>query len=66
MRPHEELLTDWSKAKMQFPGEIVEGMNREVDLITRRAYDYRKSSVLTMAIFHTLRRPPEPGMPHEF
>ena len=66
IRSHEELLMNWFKAKKQFSSGAVEGMNRKVNLITRRAYGYRKVDVLKIALFHTLGHLPEPEMPHEF
>lgn len=66
VRAHEELLMNWFKAKKQFSSGAVEGMNRKVNLITRRAYGYRTFDVLKIALFHTLGHLPEPEMPHEF
>lgn len=66
MRAHEELIMNWFKAKKQFSGGAVEGMNRKVNLITRKAYGYRTFEVLQVALFHTLGHLPEPEMTHEF
>ena len=66
MRAHEELMMNWFKAKKQFSGGAVEGMNRKVNLITRKAYGYRTFSVLQVALFHTLGHLPQPDTTHEF
>jgi transposase len=66
IRSHEDLLMNWFKAKKQFSSGAVEGMNRKVNLITRKAYGYRKVHVLKIALFHTLGHLPEPEMTHEF
>lgn len=66
IRSHEELLMNWFKAKKQFSSGAVEGMNRKVNLITRRAYGYRKFDVLEIALFHALGHLPEPEITHEF
>ena len=41
-------------------------MNRKINLITRKAYGYRRYEVLKIALFHTLGDLPEPEMTHEF
>jgi transposase len=66
IRAHEELLMNWFKAQKQFSSGAVEGMNRKVNLITRKAYGYRNLNVLKIALFHTLGHLPEPKMTHEF
>lgn len=66
IRVHEDLIMNWFKAKKQFSSGAVEGMNRKVNLITRKAFGYRKYDVLKIALFHALGHLPEPEMPHEF
>lgn len=66
MRVHEDLIMNWFKAKKLFSSGAVEGMNRKVNLITRKAYGYRSYEVLKIALFHTLGHLPEPKMTHKF
>ena len=54
------------RAKKQFSSGTVEGLNRKVNLITRRAYGYRSFDVLQVALFHTLGKLPEPPVTHRF
>ena len=66
MRAHEDLIMNWFKAKKLFSSGAVEGMNRKVNLITRKAYGYRSYEVLKIALFHSLGHLPEPKMTHKF
>jgi len=66
MRAHEDLLMNWFRAKKLFSSGAVEGMNRKVNLITRKAYGYRRYDVLKIALFHTLGYLPEPEITHKF
>jgi transposase len=66
MRDHEDLIMNWFEAKKAFSSGAVEGMNRKINLITRKAYGYRKYETLKIALFHTLGHLPEPEMTHRF
>ena len=44
----------------------VEGMNRKVNLIMRKAYGYKSYEVLKIALFHALGDLPVPEMTHRF
>jgi len=66
MRKHEDLIMNWFEAKKQFSSGAVEGMNRKVNLITRKSYGYRNYEVLQIALFHTLGALPEPERTHRF
>lgn len=66
IRAHEDLILNWFEAKKLFSSGPVEGMNRKINLITRRAYGYRSYEVLKIALFHTLGDLPEPQMTHRF
>jgi transposase len=66
IRKHEPLIMNWFKAKKQFSSGAVEGMNRKVNLITRKAYGYRNYEVLKIALFHALGHLPEPERTHRF
>jgi transposase len=66
LRRHEHLILNWFKARKEFSSGAVEGLNRKVNLITRRSYGHRSLDVLQVALYHTLGRLPEPNMTHEF
>ena len=66
IRTHEDLIMNWFEAKKEFSSGAVEGMNRRVNLITRKAYGYRSYEVLRIALFHTLGGLPEPEVTHRF
>ncbi len=66
VRGHQELILNWFKARKAFSCGAVEGMNRKVNLITRRGYGYRSFDVLKIVMFHTLGALPEPELTHRF
>jgi len=66
IRSHEDLIMNWFEAKKQFSCGAVEGMNRKVNLITRKAYGYRSFEVMQIALFHALGHLPEPEVTHKF
>jgi transposase len=58
IRRHQPLMMCWFKAKKVFSAGIVEGLNRKINLVTRKAYGYRSYDVLGDL--------PEPGLTHSF
>lgn len=66
LRRHEDLLMNWFKAKKAYSSGTVEGLNRKVNLVTRKAYGYKSYDVLKIALFHTMGHLPEPKMTHRF
>jgi transposase len=60
------LMINWFKAKKMYSSGAVEGLNRKVNLVTRKAYDYKSYDVLKIALFHTMGCLPEPKMTHKF
>jgi transposase len=66
IRAHQPLIMNWFKAKKQFSSGIVEGMNRKVNLVTRRSFGFRSYEVLKIALFHTMGDLPEPESTHRF
>lgn len=66
IRCHEDLIMNWFKAKKQYNSGAVEGMNRKINLLTRKSYGFRNLEVLKTALFHTLGGLPEPPMTHRF
>ena len=66
MRNHEELIFNYWAAGKEFNSGVVEGLNRKVNVVTRKAYGYRSEEVYRIALFHTLGDLPEPPVTHRF
>lgn len=66
IRRHEQLILNWFRAKKAYNSGAVEGMNRRINLITRRAYGFRTFETMRIALFHTLGDLPEPESTHRF
>lgn len=66
IRRHLPLILNWFKAKKAFSSGVVEGLNRKINLTTRKAYGYRSFEVLKISLFHTLGNLPEPETAHRF
>lgn len=66
LRRHQPLILNWFKAKKTISSGVVEGLNRKINLTTRKAYGFRNFEVLKTALYHTLGDLPEPEMTHRF
>lgn len=66
IRKHQPLIMNYFKAKKRFSSGVVEGMNRKINLATRKAYGFRTFNALQTALFHTMGDLPEPESTHEF
>lgn len=66
LRKHQPLLMNWFKAKKAYSSGAVEGLNRKVNLVTRRSYGFRSYDILKIALFHTMGKLPEPEKTHSF
>lgn len=66
IRKHQPLIMNYFKAKKRLSSGVVEGLNRKVNLATRRAYGYRTFDALQTALFHGMGDLPEPESTHEF
>jgi transposase len=66
IQTHLPLIMNWFIAKKQFSSGVVEGLNRKVNLVTRKSYGFRNYEVLKIALFHTMRQLPEPEQTHRF
>lgn len=66
VRRHQPLMMNWFKAKKAYSSGTVEGLNRKINLVTRKAYGYKSFEVLKIALFHTMGALPEPEMAHRF
>ncbi len=66
VRRHEDLMMNWFKAKKAYSSGTVEGLNRKVNLVTRKAYGYKNYDVLKIALYHTMGQLPVPKSTHRF
>ena len=66
LRRHHPLMMNWFKAKKEYSLGIVEGLNRKINLVTRKSYGFRSFDVLKIALFHTMGQLPEPEFTHKF
>jgi transposase len=66
LRRHEDLILNWFKARKTYSSGVVEGLNRKVNLITRKAFGFRSLQALQTALYHTLGCLPEPAVTHKF
>jgi len=66
VRKHQSLMMNWFKAKKAYSSGVVEGLNRKINLVTRKAYGYKSYDVLKIALFHTMGALPEPEITHRF
>lgn len=66
IRRHQPLIMNWFKARKAYSSGVVEGLNRKVNLVTRKAFGFRSYDVLEIALFHTMGELPEPELTHRF
>ncbi len=60
------MTVNWFKAKKAYSSGIGEGLNRKINLVTRKAYGFRSYEALKIALFHTMGELPEPEFTHKF
>jgi len=66
LRSHEELILNWFRAKGAMSSGVVEGLNLNVKLSTRKAYGFRTYEAVEVALYHRLGKLPEPEFTHRF
>jgi len=66
VRNHQSLMMNWFKANKQYSSGTVEGLNRIVNLVTRKAFGFREHETLKIMLFHTMGKLPEPKSTHSF
>lgn len=66
LRNHRPLILNWFKAKKAFSSGIVEGLNSNVKLATKKAYGFRSLDCIETALYHQLGRLPQPPTTHRF
>jgi len=66
LRRHQPLIMNWFEANKEYSQGVVEGLNRKINLVTRKSYGFRSYEVLKIALFHTRGGLPEPKSAHRF
>jgi transposase len=66
VRRHEELIFNFWIARKAHNSGVVEGLNRKVNVVTRKAYGFWSEEVYRIALFHALGDLPEPPGTHRF
>jgi transposase len=66
LRAHQPLIMNWFRARKAYSMGAVEGMNRKINLVTRKSFGFRSFEVLKIALFHTMGDLPEPEFTHRF
>ena len=66
LRKHKPLILNWFRAKKAFSSGIVEGLNNNVKLATKKAYGFRSLECVQIALYHQLGRLPRPPTAHRF
>ena len=66
LRTHWELILNWFKAKGTMSSGTVEGLNGKAKLTMRRADGFHSLRVITIALYHTLGKLPEPALTDRF
>ena len=66
LRKHKPLILNWFKAKKAFSSGIVEGLNNNVKLATKKAYGFKSLECIETALYHQLGKLPQPPTAHRF
>ena len=66
LNKHKPLILNWFKAKGELSSGAVEGMNLKAKLTMRKAFGFRTTKCLEIALYHTLGKLPEPDYHHRF
>ena len=66
LRRHRELLLNWFRAKGEFSCGSVEGLNNKAKLAMKKAYGFKSYETIEIALYHQLRKLPEPKLTHRF
>lgn len=66
LRAHRPLILNWFRVREAISLGATEGLNNKLKVVTRRAYGFRSSHVVKIALYHTLGALPEPEGTHRF
>jgi hypothetical protein len=66
LRNHRPLILNWFRARGTISAGVVEGLNYNVKLTTRKAYGFRTFRAVEVALYHRLGNLPESELAHRF
>jgi transposase len=66
LRSHRELLLNWFRAKGEYNSGGGEGLNNKAKLAMKKACGFKSYETIEIALYHQLRRLPEPKTNHTF
>ncbi len=66
LRAHEDLPLNYFRARRQYAGAMVEGMNHRARVSLARGFGHRSFEVLKLVLYHNLGALPEPPCSHKF
>ena len=66
LRSHRSVLLNWFAARGEISNGSVEGMNIKAKLAIRKAYGFKSSETIQVALYHQLGKLPEPNQTHRF
>jgi len=66
LRHHHDLILNWFRAKRTVSSGVVEALNNQVKLVSRKSYGFRTSRVAELALLHNLGDLPEKNITHRF
>jgi transposase len=66
LRHHRELILNYFRAGKLISSGVVEGLNNKAKVTLRKSYGFRTYRMLQLALYHSLRKLPEPESTHDF
>jgi len=66
LRNHRDLILNWFRAKRTVSSGVVEALNNQVKLVSRKSYGFRTSRIAELALLHNLGDLPEKNITHRF
>jgi len=66
LRRHRALLLNWFRARGETSNGSVEGQNNKAKLALKKAYGFKSSETVEIALSHQLGKLPEPNQTHRF
>jgi len=66
LQNHKPLIMNWFEAKGTLSSGAVEGLNHKAKLTMRKAFGFRSTDSLKIALYHTLGKLPDPPGTHGF
>ena len=66
LRDHKVLILNWFKAGGRLSSGVIEGLNLKANLTMRKAYGFKSTECLKIALYHTLGNLPEPECHNRF